>query len=115
MARSTKGGGATIGSESVEVLLPGAGSAVPGGGVTVAVFDSVPVAEAESVPVTMKVAVPPAGRLTSALMLPVPEDGHDPPDAALQVHVTFVSDEGIVSTTVAPVTPAGPRLVTTML
>src|SRR6185369_14810895 len=102
------------GSLSVELSLPETGSTVPGGGVTVAVFDSEPVADADSVPVTMNVAVPPTGKLTSALMSPVPDDGQDPPVDALQVHVTLVSDDGMLSTTAALDTAEGPRLVTTM-
>jgi hypothetical protein len=40
-------------SESVAELLPGVGSVTPPGAVTVAVFDKVPVAEAEMEAVTV--------------------------------------------------------------
>ncbi len=64
---------------SVEVLLVVSGSVKPVGAVTVAVFDSVPEAVASMRPVTVKMAVPLASRLTSTLESePVPLRGPDP-------------------------------------
>ena len=59
-------------SVSVALLSAGFGSVVPIGAVTVAVLASEPVAVAASVAVTVMVALPPDGRLTVALTLPVP-------------------------------------------
>ena len=61
---------ATNVSVSVAELLPGFGSVTPPGGVIVAVLLSVPVAAGEIVAVTVKVTLPPFGRLTVLLMLP---------------------------------------------
>ena len=57
---------------SVPVLLPGTGSVVPGGGVTVALLSNVPVVPAGTVPVTLKVTWLPAGKLTRASISPLP-------------------------------------------
>ena len=57
---------------AVPVLLPGTGSVTPSGGVTVAVLSSAPVVAAGTVPLTVKVALVPTGRVTSASMLPTP-------------------------------------------
>jgi hypothetical protein len=97
---------------SVALLFP-AGSLTPAGAVTVATFVIVPV------PVTValaeNVAVPPASRLTAALMLPLPLAGQlDPADAA-QVQVTLESCAGKTSLTVAPVTVLGPALLATIV
>lgn len=101
---------------AVEVLLPVSGSVTPPGAVTVAVFVSEPVALAGSFADRVKVAVPALARLTVVLMFPVPLAWPqlDPLDA-VQVHVTFVSELGTVSVTVAPVTGLGPSFVTTMV
>ena len=48
-------------------------------------------------------------------MLPVPEAGHVDPADATHVQVPKVTLAGAVSVTVAPVTPPGPALVTTMV
>src|ERR671931_1554714 len=98
---------------SVALLLPG-GSFRPAGAVTEAVFVIVP-EPAVTVPVAVKVAVPPTSRLMLALMLPLPLAGQlDPADAA-QVHVTLDSCAGNASVTVAPVAAVGPALLTTMV
>ena len=47
-------------SVSVAVLLSGAGSVVPAGGLTVAVLAMVPVASGPTATVIVKVSVPPA-------------------------------------------------------
>ena len=102
-------------SLSVAELLPGFGSVTPAGAATIAVFSSVPVAVGESVAVSVNVAVPPSGRFTEALMLPLPEAGQVPPPAPTQVHVAPVSVAGRVSLTVAAVTALGPAFDATMV
>ncbi len=87
----------------------------PAGAAIVAVLLSVPVADADSVAVSVNVAVPPTGRFTEALMLPLPEAGQVPPPAPTQVHVAPVSATGSVSATVAPVTALGPALDATIV
>ena len=94
------GGGLSV-SESVAELLPGVGSVTPAGAATVAVLLSVPVAAAEIVQLAVYVVLPPAGRFTVSLMLPLPDAVHVPPPAPTQVQVQ-VSLAGKVSATVAP-------------
>ena len=74
-----------------------------------------PLAADEIVAGTVNVAVPPATRFTVAAMLPVPEAGHVDPDDATHVQVPKVTFAGAVSVTVAPMTPPGPALDTTMV
>ena len=88
---------------------------MPDGAETVAVFVTVPLAADEIVAGTVNVAVPPASRSTVAAMLPVPEAGHVEPDDATHVQVPKVTLAGAVSVTVAPTTPPGPALDTTMV
>src|SRR3954453_16925065 len=91
-------------SVSVAELLAGVGSVTDAGADTVAVFARVPVADTETVPVTVKVVLPPGVSVTVALMLPLPDaDGHVEPAVAEHVHVTPVTGAGRVSATVAPV------------
>src|SRR5450432_1679568 len=117
IARSDTGAGVSV---SVDVLLPGVGSLVPVGGVTVAVLTRFVVADASAVPVTVKTTELPAPAATStvaarllpeplapALMLTLP--------VVLDVQVTPVRVAGMVSATVAPVTSLGPRLVTVIV
>src|SRR5437667_331741 len=100
-------------SLSVALLLP-AGSLVPTGAVTVAVFVIVPEA-AVTVAVAVNVAVPPVRRLTLALRLPLPLAGQlDPADAA-HVHVTLATWAGKLSVTVAPPAAVGPALPATIV
>src|SRR5229473_3294657 len=101
-------------SVSVAVLLPGVGSVVPAGAVTLAVLLRLPVAEAEMLAVTVNVAVPPFARLTVVLMLPVPLVA---PQLAAGAHVqlALLMPAGSASVTVAPVTALGPALLTTMV
>ena len=88
----------------------------PAGTATVAVLASVPDADGDTVPWTVKVAVPPSSRLTAdVLILPLPEAGQLLPAMAAQVQLTLVIAAGTVSVTVAPVTANGPLLVTTMV
>ena len=103
-------GTALIVSVSVAVLLAALGSVTPPGAVMVAVLDSVPVAEALSVPVMVKVTAAPTGRFTSSLRLPLPEAVQVPPAEPTQVQVTPLREAGSVSATVAPVTLTGPAL-----
>ena len=88
---------------------------MPDGTETVAVFVTVPLAADEIVAGTVNVAVPPARRFTVAAMLPVPEAGHVEPDDATHVQVPKVTLAGAVSVTVAPTTPPGPALDTTIV
>jgi hypothetical protein len=55
-------------SVSVALSLPATGSVTDAGAVTVAVFDSVPVAAGLSVPVAVYVTVPPGGSTTVRLI-----------------------------------------------
>src|SRR5882762_4337159 len=99
-------------SLSVAELFP-AGSFTPAGAVTVATLMIVPVPM--TVAVAVKVAVPPASRLTAALILPLPLAGQlDPADAA-HVHVTPLSWAGKLSVTVAAATALGPALLATIV
>ncbi len=102
-------------SVSVAELLPGLGSVTPAGAVIVAVLTSVPVAAADTVPLSVNVALPPTGRLTLALMLPEPAAGQVPPPAPTHVHAAPRIVAGTVSATVAPVTPLGPLLLATIV
>src|SRR5437660_438379 len=101
-------------STSVETLLEPFGSDVPPGGETVAVFESVPVAEGSTVPeATNRTWPPPAPTFTAVLMLPDPPAGHevdpgDPTVRTLHVHVTPVNAAGNVSATTAAMSQAGP-------
>jgi hypothetical protein len=101
-------------SVSVAELFPGVGSVTPPGTATVAVFTRLPVAAALIVALTVYVTLPPTGRLTVLLMLPLPLAGHVPPPAPAHVHVA-VKDAGNVSATVAPVTLLGPALLATIV
>jgi len=100
---------------SVAELLPGVGSVAPPGRATLAVLESVPVDVGTTVTLTVNVAVPPDRTLMLAEMLPDPDAGHDDPADAVHVHVTPVSDAGIVSVTVAPVIADGPAFDTTIV
>jgi hypothetical protein len=98
-------------SVSVAELLLGVGSVTPLGAATLAVFDTVPEV-AVTVAVTVNVTEPPDGMsIEKLLMLPFTLPGQ----LALQVHVTLLSSEGIVSFTLAPVTSNGPALLTTIV
>ena len=104
---------ARLGKLSVSVAV----LAVPMGGVTVAVFDTVPVAVELTVPVIVYVIALLAGRLTPVwLMLPVPLVAK-PVALALPVlaavQVSPVRSAGIGSLIVAPATLPGPVLLTT--
>ena len=101
---------------SVAELLPGTGSMVPAAASTVAVFTSDPVADADSVAVSVNVATPPTGRSTVVSIEPVPEPVvHTPPDDPTQVQLAPISVLGTVSTTCAPTTVDGPALATVIV
>ena len=103
-------------SVSVALLFPGVGSVTVAGGVTVAVFTKLPVAVASTVPVIVKVALPPDARLIAVPMFPLPlATPLEPAPAYTAVQVAPVSVAGIVSVIVAPVTKLGPVLLTTMV
>ena len=95
------------------MLFPGFGSVKPSGGVTVAVFTSVPVASGSIVPLTVNVAVPPARRFTSTPeMFPTPSNGPLEPTLYDTVQVGFSKATGNVSLMIAPTTSLGPGFVT---
>ena len=102
-------------SVSVAELFAGVGSVTPPGRAMAAELTSDPVAAGEIVPVTVNVAVPLDNSVTDALIEPAPDAGHVDPDAAAHVHVTPVSDAGIVSVTVAAVTVEGPAFEATIV
>src|SRR5580765_1735211 len=104
IARSACGASVSL---SVAELLPGGGSVVPAGAVTVAVLLSEPLADAEMLQLAVYVMLPPAGRLTVSLILPLPLAVHVPPEAPTQVHVQ-VAVAGNVSTTLEPGALLGP-------
>src|SRR5438876_5737616 len=98
---------------SVAELFP-AGSLVPAGAVTLAVFVIVP-EPAMTVAVAVNVAVPPLVRSTSSFRLPLPLAGQAEPAEATHVHVGLVSCAGQTSLTVAPTTALGPALLATIV
>src|SRR5262245_44129391 len=103
---------------SVAVLLVSVGSLVPLGGVTVAVLANCPVVPLGTVPLRVKVAVPPLTRLTVVAMLPEPLGAAQLlGDGVLQVKVKPAAARavGSGSETAAPVTSLGPLLVTVMV
>src|SRR5260370_442810 len=103
-------------SVSVALLSPKLGSVTPAGSVTVAVLLRMPVALAATVALTVKVAIPPTGRLTVVPMLPLPEaEPHEPPADPTQFQLTPVRAAGMVSVTVAPVTALGPAFEATIV
>ena len=94
-------------SVSVALLFAGVGSVTLPDGATVAVLLSEPVAADEMLQFAVYVTLPPLGRFTELLMLPLPEAVHVPPPAPTQVHVQ-VSAAGNVSATVEPGALLGP-------
>ena len=64
---------------------------------------------------TVNVAVPPTGRSTAALMLPLPDAGHVAPPAAEHVQVAPVSAAGNVSATFEPGAAEGPAFEATIV
>src|SRR6266576_449786 len=76
-----------------DALLFPAGSLVPAGAVTVAVFVIVPEL-AVTVAVAVNVAVPPLSRLMLALRLPLPLAGQLDPADTTHVHVTLATWAG---------------------
>jgi len=103
---------------AVAVLLPGLGSFVPLGGVTVAVLAICPEVLLGTVPVRVKLAVPLLTRSTVASIPPLPFDApHRLGALAVQVHVkpALARAAGSGSLTMAPTTLLGPLLVTTIV
>src|SRR5262245_13836439 len=98
MATSAAG---AAGPVSVALMLPGTGSLVPSGGVTVTVLLSVPVAAAGTRPVTTKLALVPTGSVTRASMSPLPlaVPHAAPAPLAVQVQVNPASGAGNTSCT----------------
>src|SRR4051794_34095754 len=111
--------GATV-SVSVELLLPGVGSVVPAGGVTVAGLTRLPGADARAVPGTVKTTrlTAPAAVLTVAARLfpePLPPLVTAAVPVVLEVQETLVRVAGTASATLAPTTLLGPALVTVIV
>src|SRR6266540_1918172 len=102
----------------VAVLLAGVGSLTPLGGVTVVLLTNCPVVPLGTVPLSVKMALPPLTRLTVVAMLPVPLAAPHALGAVaeqVQVNPAPLSAAGNGSLTVAPVTSLGPLLVTTIV
>src|SRR5262249_24098708 len=102
------------------LLLPPLGSVTPGGGVTVAVFTRLPVAEGLTRTVKVKVTLAPTGRSTVADRAPVPlplagSVTVPPPLLAVAFQVAEVAPAGRGSDTLAPLTALGPLLLTVMV
>src|SRR6266498_3763272 len=99
----------------VAVLSERLGSVEPDGAVTVALLKNCPVVPLGTVPLSVKVAVPPLTRLTVVAMLPLPL-GAPQLLGAVALHVQVkpapLSAAGSGSLTAAPVTSLGPLLVT---
>src|SRR5205809_1098568 len=110
MARSACG---PAGLVSVAWLLPGTGSVLPKGGLTVAVLISWPVVPAGTVPLTVKVAWVPTGGVTTALLSsgPVVPAGTVP----LTVNVAWVPAGSVTSASMSPVPLGVPQLAPTPL
>jgi hypothetical protein len=106
-----------IDATPVALLLAGDGSTRPDVPVvTPAVLTTVPVDDGTTVPVIMKVAVPPTARSTGVAIEPVPLAAlHDDPALAAHDHVTLASPSGTASLTSAPVASLGPPLLTTIV
>src|SRR5262245_5268518 len=103
-------------SVSVALLLPGLGSVVPAGGVTVAVLAIVPGADGLIWATAVKVAVPPGSRVTVVLMglAPLSWATLDPAEATA-VQLTEVMAAGKMSVTGAATAVLGPLLLTMMV
>src|SRR5437764_216425 len=117
MARSATRAGVSV---SVELLLPGLLSVVPGGAATVAVLTRSPVADDLAVPLTVKTTeLPaPAAMLTVAARLlpePVAPAVTEALPVVLELQVTPVSPAGMLSAMVAPTALLGPVLVTVIV
>src|SRR4051812_21628601 len=112
MMRSPVGVTAVV---SVATLLPGAVSSTPTGALIVAVLAITPLADATTLAMTVKDAVPPGSKDTLVLMaLPDPPAGHADPAEAAHVHETPLSEAGATSVNGAPTTADGPLFDTTI-
>ena len=102
-------------SVSVAVLSAPSGSVTPAGGVTVAVFTSVPVAFGATVPSTVTTALAPTARSRFKATLPVPDTvPHAAPGDGAHVQVAPEITAGTTSVSEAAVTADGPSLTTVM-
>src|SRR6266508_1796291 len=111
-----KSGRTLAGCWLVGVVLGVLGSVVPLGGVTVALLTNCPVVPLGTVPLSVKMALPPLTRLTVVAMLPVPLAAPHAFGAVaeqVQVNPAPLRAAGSGSETAAPVTSLGPLLVTT--
>src|SRR5262245_46721883 len=105
-------------STSVVLLLPGVGSVVPVGGVTLAVLSRVPVAEGSIWTVKVKVMLSLTGRSTVVDRAPMPlvePVTAPPPLLSVAVQVAEMMPAGRESDTLAPVTALAPLFLATMV
>ena len=99
--------------------MAGVGSVTPAGAVTVAVLDSVLPLLAVTVPLMVKVTLPPAGSVVLLLLtvepatLTAPQAA--PPAGLPQLAVMLPMPAGSVSAKLAPFAADGPALLTTTL
>src|SRR5438270_912713 len=106
-------------AEVVLELLAGVGSVTPVGGVTLAVLDRVLPLLAVTVPLMVKVTLPPEGSVVMLLLtaepltLTVPHTA--PPVGLPQLAVMLPMPAGSVSAKLAPSAAAGPPLLTSTL
>jgi hypothetical protein len=115
MAKSATGETVTV---AVELLLPGVGSVVPAGGVTVATLAKAPLALAAAVTWNVMVTRPNGGIVVEPIkLLPVATKLAvlAPALAWLVTPVKVPSPAGRVSAKLAPVAVLGPALLTTMV
>ena len=106
--------GASVSTSCAE-LFPRFVSVTPAGAATKAVFVIEPLADPETVALTVYVTVPPTSRFAVVFKLPEPLGApHDEPLDAEHVHVTLVNAAGKVSVIVALFTTLGPAFVATI-
>ena len=103
-------------SVSVALLLVGFGSLTVAGAATVAVLINAPLALFDTLLIVVNVTTPPTAKLTIRLMLPKPPAPLqlDPGDG-VHPQTLIPSAAGKMSVTCAPVTGAGPELLTRMM
>ena len=97
-------------SVSVAELFVRLGSLIPEGILIVAVLARLPEAVPEILHTAVKVAVPPDGKSTEALIFPEPDAGPVAPPAYTAVHETELMAEGKLSLTIVPFEKLGPVL-----
>ena len=117
IVRSARGVATPVAVAVLFSVFVSTGAPEPLGPATVAVLESVPVNDGDSVAVIANVAMSPRSRFTVVLMLPVPVPAaHVDPVEGVQVHEMPVRPAGNVSVTeiaAVPVRGNGPLFVTT--